>query len=104
MTRELFKRDLRSFYVVDISENNLVELVRDLRSSVGYGSGDFQTFALDFGSAEFEALISTNGPYDYVLNLSALKHVGTESDPFSLMRMTMVNIFNTIKPSVYRKR
>jgi FlaA1/EpsC-like NDP-sugar epimerase len=96
VTREIFKRDPKSLHVVDISENNLVELVRDLRSTVGYGSGDFQTFALDCGSTEFEALISSNGPYDYVLNLSALKHVRSESDPFSLMRMTMVNIFNTI--------
>ncbi|MDA8817530.1 UDP-N-acetylglucosamine 4,6-dehydratase, partial [Planktomarina sp.] len=97
VTREIFKRDPKSLHVVDISENNLVELVRDLRSTVGYGSGDFQTYALDCGSVEFEALISTHGPYDYVLNLSALKHVRSESDPFSLMRMTLVNIFNTVK-------
>ena len=38
-----------------------------------------------------------NEPYDYVFNLSALKHVRSESDPFTLMRMIMVNIFNTIK-------
>ena len=97
VTREIFKHDPKSLHVVDISENNLVELVRDLRSTVGYGSGDFQTFALDCGSIEFEALISIHGPYDYVLNLSALKHVRSESDPFSLMRMTIVNIFNTVK-------
>ena len=97
VTREIFKRDPKSLHVVDISENNLVELVRDLRSTIGYGSGDFQTYALDCGSVEFEALISSHGPYDYVLNLSALKHVRSESDPFSLMRMTLVNIFNTVK-------
>ena len=97
VTREIFRRDPKALHVVDISENNLVELVRDLRSTVGYGSGDFQTFVVDCGSVEFEALIKTNGPYDYVFNLSALKHVRSESDPFSLMRMTMVNIFNTIK-------
>jgi FlaA1/EpsC-like NDP-sugar epimerase len=39
-----------------------------------------------------------NGPgYDYVLNLSALKHVRSEKDPFTLMRMIDVNIFNTEK-------
>ena len=31
------------------------------------------------------------GPYDYVLNLSALKHVRNEKDPFTLMRMIGVN-------------
>ena len=47
VTREIFKRDPKALHVVDISENNMVELVRDLRSTVGYGSGEFKTFALD---------------------------------------------------------
>ena len=84
-------------HVVDISENNMVELVRDLRSTVGYVSGDFKTFAVDCGSVEFEALMSREGPYDYVFNLSALKHVRSEKDPYTLMRMISVNIFNTVK-------
>ena len=75
----------------------MVELVRDLRSTEGYGSGDFKTFAVDCGSVEFEALMASEGPYDYVFNLSALKHVRSESDPYTLMRMIMVNVFNTIK-------
>ena len=97
ITREIFKRDPKALHVVDISENNMVELVRDLRSTVGYGTGDFKTFSLDCGSLEFEALVNTEGPYDYVFNLSALKHVRSEKDPFTLMRMVMVNVFNTIK-------
>lgn len=97
VTKEIFRRDPKILHVVDISENNLVELVRDIRSSLGYGSGDFQTFALDCGSSEFEALVNYNsGHYDYILNLSALKHVRSESDPFTLMRMIRTNIFNTI--------
>ena len=97
VTKEIFKRDPIAIHVVDISENNMVELVRDLRSTEGYGSGDFKTFAVDCGSVEFEALMASEGPYDYVFNLSALKHVRSESDPFTLMRMIMVNVFNTIK-------
>ena len=97
VTKEIFKRDPQALHVVDISENNMVELVRDLRSTEGYGSGDFKTFAVDCGSVEFEALIASEHPYDYVFNLSALKHVRSESDPYTLMRMIMVNIFNTIK-------
>ena len=97
VTREIFKRDPEVLHVVDISENNMVELVRDLRSSVGYGSGTFKTFAIDCGSIEFQALINSEGPYDYVFNLSALKHVRSEKDPYTLMRMIMVNVFNTIK-------
>ena len=97
VTREIFKRDPQALHVVDISENNMVELVRDIRSTEGYGSGDFKTFAIDCGSVEFEALMAKEGPYDYVFNLSALKHVRSESDPYTLMRMIMVNIFNTLK-------
>jgi len=97
VTKEIFKRDPKSLHVVDISENNMVELVRDLRSTVGYGSGEFKTFALDCGSLEFQALMKNEVPYDYVFNLSALKHVRSEKDPYTLMRMVMVNIFNTVK-------
>ena len=96
-TKEIFKRNPAVLHVVDISENNMVELVRDIRSTVGYSGGDFRTFAIDCGSTEFEALIANEGPYDYVFNLSALKHVRSEKDPYTLMRMTMVNVFNTIK-------
>ncbi len=97
VTREIFKRNPKVLHAVDISENNMVELVRDIRSTIGYGNGDFKTFAIDCGSLEFDALMLKEGPYDYVFNLSALKHVRSESDPFTLMRMIMVNIFNTIK-------
>jgi FlaA1/EpsC-like NDP-sugar epimerase len=84
-------------HVVDISENNMVELVRSLRSTLGYGLGEFKTFAVDCGSIEFDALINNEGPYDYIFNLSALKHVRSEKDPYTLMRMVMVNIINTNK-------
>jgi len=97
VSREIFKRDPKALHVVDISENNMVELVRDLRSTVGYGSGEFKTFAVDCGSVEFEALVKGEGPYDYVFNLSALKHVRSEKDPYTLMRMIMVNVYNTTK-------
>ena len=95
--KEIFKRNPRKLHVVDISENNMVELVRDIRSSFGYIDGDFKTFALDIGSSEYDAFIKSDGKYDYVLNLSALKHVRSEKDPFTLMRMCETNIFNTDK-------
>jgi len=71
--------------------------VRDIRSEFGYISGDFKTFAIDVASAEFDALLAQSGGFDYVLNLSALKHVRSEKDPFTLMRMLETNIFNTDK-------
>ena len=97
VTKEIFKRNPKKLHVVDISENNMVELVRDIRSSFGYIDGEFATFALDIGSIEYDAFIKSDGKYDYVLNLSALKHVRSEKDPFTLMRMIETNIFNTDK-------
>ena len=97
VSKEIFKRNPKKLHVVDISENNMVELVRDIRSSFGYIDGDFQTFALDIGSREYDAFWEQDGNYDYILNLSALKHVRSEKDVFTLMRMIQTNIFNTDK-------
>ncbi len=95
--RGLFAMDPKVLHVVDISENNMVELVRDIRSSAGYGTGEFATFAIDCGSAIFESFIKEQkrriGGYDYIFNTSALKHVRSEKDPFTLMRMIDTNIF-----------
>ena len=96
VSKEIFKRNPKLLHIVDISENNLVELVRDIRSSFGYIEGEFKTFSLDIGSSEFNALIKNNSGYDYVLNLSALKHVRSEKDPYTLMRMVTTNILNTL--------
>lgn len=97
VVKEIFQRNPKKLHVVDISENNLVEVVRDIRSSFGYIDGDFKTFALDIGSVEYDAFWEADGGYDYILNLSALKHVRSEKDPYTLMRMIQVNIFNTDK-------
>lgn len=97
VTKEIFKRNPKKLHIVDISENNLVELVRDIRSSFGYIDGEFKTFAIDVSSIEYDSFWESDGDYDYVLNLSALKHVRSEKDPFTLMRMIDVNILNTIK-------
>jgi hypothetical protein len=94
---EIFKRNPKKLHVVDISENNLVELVRNIRSSLGYTKGEFATFAIDCGSDIFDVFWNNQGEYDYVFNLSALKHVRSEKDPYTLMRLIEVNIINTIK-------
>ena len=97
VVREIFKREPVALHVVDISENNLVELVRDVRSTLGYGSVDFQALPLDVGTCYFAAFMESQEPYDYICNLSALKHVRSEKDPYTLMRMLEVNVFNTVK-------
>ena len=94
--REIFSRHPKKLIAVDISENNLVEMVRDLRSSYGYISGEFRTYALDYGSLEFSAMCEHEAPFDYVLNLAALKHVRSEKDVYTLFRMLNTNIFSAV--------
>lgn len=97
VAKELFKRNPATLHVVDISENNMVELVRDIRSSLGYIDGDTAFLPISMGGKEFEAFWAANAPYDYVFNLAALKHVRSEKDQFSLMRMIQTNILYTSK-------
>ena len=97
VVKEIFSRDPKLLHVVDISENNLVELIRQIRSTEGYKAGEFKTFCLDIGSIEFDHFIHNFGQYDYVFNLAALKHVRSERDPYTLMRMIKVNIINAEK-------
>lgn len=96
VVKEIFSRSPALLHVVDLNENNLVELVRDIRSSFGYTPGEFKTYAIDSKSSQLDYLIHQNKGYDYILNLSALKHVRSEKDPLTLMRMVEVNILNAI--------
>lgn len=92
---ELLNIKPKSIHVVDYSENELVELVRNIRSSISTDDVSLQTFAIDYGGEEFRALVRSVGTYDYIFNLAALKHVRSERDPYTLMRLIKVNIFNT---------
>lgn len=95
--KEIFRYSPRILHVIDINENSLAELVRDIRSSLGYIRGEFKTFVIDCGSDIFDIFFENSVDYDYILNFSALKHVRSEKDPFTLMRMMEVNILNTVK-------
>lgn len=79
--------------VVDCSENNLTELTRDFRSSIGYIEGETQFLPLDVTGGAFDAFLNAQEKFDVVLNFSAMKHVRSEKDPWSLMRMIDINIF-----------
>lgn len=85
-----------SLWLVDPSENNLVEVVRDLRSSGVSLPDNFGTVAIGFGTREFEVFLRHQATFDYVLNFAALKHVRSERDPFSLMRMIDVNVMANV--------
>lgn len=103
VVKALFRRQPARLHVVDVSENNLVELVREVRSSYGYMAGDFQTLPLDCGDLEFKAFLEESEPYDYVLNFMAMKHVRSEKDGFTLMRMIRTNVLNTETTLAYAR-
>ena len=73
----------------------MVEFVRDVRSSDFESPEDFDVFAIDCGADYFRDFMS-EGQYDFVLNLSAMKHVRSENSGFSMLRMLDTNIVNSV--------
>ena len=83
----------KRLYVVDINENNLTELVRDLRSSIDYNiPEDFKTYPINFGDAVFEKILRNEGPFEIVANFAAHKHVRSEKDHYSIEAMIDNNV------------
>jgi FlaA1/EpsC-like NDP-sugar epimerase len=85
-------------HVVDQSENNLAELVRDLRSRPGgLPVGDLLLLPLDYGSPHMGRFLRSQAPYDFVLNFAALKHVRSEKDVCSSLQMLDTNVLKTAR-------
>jgi len=93
VVRQLTKCRPALVAAVDLSENNLVELVRDARSDTSLDIGAaLKTYVLDIGSALMEKFLRTAGPFDVVLHFAAMKHVRSERDVFSLARLIDTNV------------
>ena len=90
--REVVAYAPAALHLVDIAENGLVELVRDLRSAPNAPPDDFRTITADFAGAEFDRLAADHAPYNVFANFSALKHVRAERDVYSLLRMIEINV------------
>lgn len=85
-------------YVVDINENGLTELTRDLRSSEHlYIPEEYLTYPINFGDEVFEKIFRQKGPFDIVANFAAHKHVRSEKDHFSIEAMVENNVFKAKK-------
>lgn len=81
--------------IVDISENGLTELVRDIRSTYNLFIPDvFVTYPMDFGGAVFAKWLSQSPAFDIVANFAAHKHVRSEKDRFAVEAMIQNNVFN----------
>lgn len=96
--KAILKFKIRKLVVVDINENGLTELVRDLRSSKGYNIPDeFITYPVNFGDRVFEKLFKYHGPFEIVANFAAHKHVRSEKDIFSIEAMIENNVLRARK-------
>lgn len=79
--------------LIDLSENNLVEVVRELRSSPDIAiPEDFRTLPIGLGSIECTRFFQESDTFDHILNLSAIKHVRSEKDVYCLIRMFDTNV------------
>jgi FlaA1/EpsC-like NDP-sugar epimerase len=82
-----------SLTVVDINENGLTELTRDLRSGVGYHiPQDYITYPVNFGDPVFRKIFDQKGHFDIVANFAAHKHVRSEKDEFAIEAMIENNV------------
>lgn len=79
--------------VVDLNENGLAELTRDLRSSAGIRVPEvYLTYTLDFADPIFEDIMRDHGGFDIVANFSAHKHVRSEKDKYSVEALLKNNV------------
>jgi FlaA1/EpsC-like NDP-sugar epimerase len=96
--KAILKFNIKKLVVVDINENGLTELVRDLRSSTKYNiPEDFITYPVNFGDRVFEKLFLQHGPFEIVANFAAHKHVRSEKDIFSIEAMIENNVLRARK-------
>lgn len=79
--------------VVDISENGLTELTRDLRSTYGmFVPEDYRTYPLNYADPIFERMFRNEGGFDIIANFSAHKHVRSEKDQYSVAALIENNV------------
>ncbi len=84
--------------VVDINENGLTELTRDLRSTYGmYVPEDYRAYPLNFADPIFEKIFRKEKGFDIVANFSAHKHVRSEKDQYSVEALIENNVIKARK-------
>ena len=77
-----------SLVVVDLNENGLVELTRDLRSTYGqFIPEDYRTYTLNYADPIFARIFREEKGFDIVANFSAHKHVRSEKDKYSVQAL-----------------
>ena len=96
--RAVLKFEPAKLVVVDLNENGLAELTRDLRSTEGLKVPEtYLTYTLDFVDPIFERIFREHGGFDIVANFSAHKHVRSEKDKYSVEALIKNNVIKAKK-------
>jgi FlaA1/EpsC-like NDP-sugar epimerase len=83
--------------VVDINENGLTELTRDLRSSnLLDHKPEYVTYPVNLLSETFDKIFWSDD-FDLIANFSAHKHVRSEKDKISVEALIKNNVYGAIK-------
>ena len=86
--KAILRFEPKSVVVVDLNENGLAELVRDVRSTYGlYVPDEFRCYTLNFADPIFERIFREEKGFDIVANFSAHKHVRSEKDRYSVQAL-----------------
>ena len=86
--KAILRFEPKSVVVVDLNENGLAELVRDVRSTDGlFVSDEFRCYTLNFADSIFERIYREEKGFDIVANFSAHKHVRSEKDRYSVQAL-----------------
>ncbi len=92
--KELLNYKPSKLIVVDINENGLTELTRDLRSTLDLAIPNYyKTYAMSFDDLIFYKMFKNEGPFDIIANFAAHKHVRSEKDHYSIFSLIENNIF-----------
>ena len=91
--KAMLRYEPSSLTVVDISENGLTELTRDLRSTFALKvPSHYKTYPINFADSVFYRLLENEGPFDIVANFAAHKHVRSEKDEYSVSALIQNNV------------
>ena len=86
--KAILRFEPKSVVVIDLNENGLAELVRDVRSTYGlYVPDEFRCYTLNFADPIFERIFREEKGFDIVANFSAHKHVRSEKDRYSVQAL-----------------
>ena len=91
--KAILRYEPKSVVVIDLNENGLAELVRDVRSTDGlYVPNEFRCYTLNYADPIFERIFREEEGFDIVANFSAHKHVRSEKDRYSVQALLENNV------------